>query len=152
MTGLFVLVQNLIFLWNFQELHHLCFPGFLQLFYLFSYFIDSLRSANCFWPLIWLLLLKSANFRISSTSFSKFRKQLSKIFTQSADFRLSSKTFPGTFGVSNIDTLRISDGLSSHFLLASSSVFELLLKSLFLKLKSFVISIFDNSYYLNTNF
>ena len=116
-------------------------------------FIDSLRSANCFSPLIWsLLLLESTNLWISFTSFSKFRKQLSNIFTQSSDFRLSSKTSPGDFGVSNIDTLGLSDGLPSLCLLASSSVFELLLKSLFLLLKNVVISIFDNSYYLNTTF
>ena len=54
-------------------------------------FIDSLRSADCFSPLTWLSLLESANLWISFTSFSEFRKQLSKIVTQSSDFRLSSK-------------------------------------------------------------
>ena len=115
-------------------------------------FIDSLRLANCFSPLIWLLLLESANLCISLSSFSKFRKQLSKIFTQSFDFRLYSKTSPGDLGVFNLDTLALSDGLPSLCYLTSSSVFELLLKSLFLLLKNFVISISDNSYYLNNVF
>ena len=74
-------------------------------------FIDLLRSADSFSPLIWLLLLESANLCISLSSFSKFRKQLSKIFTQSSDFRLSSKTSPGYL-----------DGLPSLCYLASSSV------------------------------
>ena len=54
-------------------------------------FIDLLRSADSFSPLIWLLLLESANLRISFTSFSIFRKQLIKIFTQSSYFRLPTK-------------------------------------------------------------
>ena len=114
-------------------------------------FIDSLRSAYCFSPLHRLLLLESAKLWTFFTFFSKFRKQFSKIFTQSSDSRLSSKTSPSVLSVSNMDTLGLSDELSSLCHLASSSVFKLFLKSLFLLLKKFFTSIFDNSYYLNTN-
>ena len=76
-------------------------------------FTDWLKSANSFSPLIWLLLLESANLWAYFTSFSKFLKQLSKGFKQSSNLRLPSKISPGVLGVSISDTLGISDGLSS---------------------------------------